>query len=86
MSRLAPNLFDRRFGDLMEIGRARLPRLAPAWTDHNAHDPGITLMELLAWVAEAQLYSTRRARGATNGPPMPRSWASNEAEPARPAD
>ena len=45
MSPLAPNLFERRFGDLMEIGRAKLPSLAPEWTDHNAHDPGITLME-----------------------------------------
>ena len=46
----------------MEIGRARLPSLAPEWTDHNAHDPGITLMELLAWTAEAQLYSLSRLR------------------------
>ena len=60
MSKLAPDLFERDFGDLMEIGRARLPALAPDWTDHNAHDPGITLMELLAWVAEAQLYSLSR--------------------------
>nr|WP_315249409.1 putative baseplate assembly protein [uncultured Duganella sp.] len=62
MKRLAPNLFDRRFGELMEIGRARLPGLAPDWTDHNAHDPGITLMELLAWVTEAQLYAIGRMR------------------------
>ena len=62
MSPLAPNLFDRRFSDLMEIGRARLPELAPEWTDHNAHDPGITLMELMAWVAEAQMYSLSRLR------------------------
>jgi hypothetical protein len=62
MKALAPDLFQRRFGDLVEIGRARLPALAPAWTDHNAHDPGITLMELLAWVAEAQLYSLSRSR------------------------
>ena len=62
MSALAPNLFDRRFQDLVEIGRARLRPLAPDWTDHNAHDPGITLMELLAWVAEAQLYSVSRMR------------------------
>ncbi len=60
MKQLAPDLFDRRFGDLLEIGRARLPSLAPEWTDHNAHDPGITLIELLAWVAEAQLYSLSR--------------------------
>jgi predicted phage baseplate assembly protein len=62
MSGLTPNLFDRRFGDLLEIGRARLLSLAPDWTDHNAHDPGITLMELLAWVAEAQIYSLSRLR------------------------
>lgn len=60
MTQLAPDLFERRFSELMEIGRARLPALAPDWTDHNAHDPGITLMELLAWVAEAQLYSLAR--------------------------
>lgn len=62
MKRLAPDLFDRRFRDLMEMGRARLPGLAPDWTDHNAHDPGITLVELLAWVTEAQLYSLGRMR------------------------
>jgi len=62
MKRLAPNLFDRRFDDLMQMGRARLPGLAPDWTDYNAHDPGITLMELLAWVTEAQLYSLGRMR------------------------
>lgn len=62
MKRLAPNLFDRRFSDLVEMGRARLPGLAPDWTDYNAHDPGITLMELLAWVTEAQLYSLGRMR------------------------
>lgn len=62
MKRLTPNLFQRRFQDFVEIGRARLPSLAPAWTDHNAHDPGITLMELLAWVAEAELYSLSRLR------------------------
>jgi hypothetical protein len=62
MKTLAPNLFQRRFSDLVEIGRARLPSAAPEWTDHNAHDPGITLMELLAWVAEAQLYSLSRVR------------------------
>ncbi|MDQ6891910.1 MAG: putative baseplate assembly protein [Acidobacteriota bacterium] len=62
MSALAPNLFDRRFQDFVEVGRARLRSLAPDWTDYNAHDPGITLMELLAWTAEAQLYSLGRLR------------------------
>ena len=62
MSALAPNLFTRRFRDLLDVGHARLRPLAPEWTDHNAHDPGITVMELLAWVAEAQIYSLSRLR------------------------
>ncbi|WP_167238648.1 putative baseplate assembly protein [Massilia genomosp. 1] len=62
MSTLAPNYFDRRFDDLLDIGRSRLPSLAPGWTDHNLHDPGITLLELLAWVTEAQMYSLSRMR------------------------
>jgi predicted phage baseplate assembly protein len=62
MTRLAPDLFDRRYDDLVELGRAQLPALAPEWTDHNAHDPGITLLELLAWVTEAQLYSVAHTR------------------------
>ena len=62
MRRLAPDLFDRRFDALVEGGRSRLPSLAPRWTDYNAHDPGITLMELLAWTTEAQLYSLGRMR------------------------
>ncbi len=62
MNRLAPNLFDRRFADFVAIARSKLPSLAPEWTDHNAHDPGITLIELLSWIAEAQLYSLARTR------------------------
>jgi hypothetical protein len=62
MRRLAPDLFDRRFDALVEGGRSRLPSLAPRWTDYNAHDPGITLLELLAWTTEAQLYSLGRMR------------------------
>ena len=62
MSELRLDLFDRRFDDLVETGRARIPNLAPGWTDHNLHDPGVTLMELLAWTAEAQIYSLSRQR------------------------
>ena len=62
MSALAPDLFDRRYADLVRIGRAKLPGIAPEWTDYNAHDPGITLIELLAWSAEAQIYSLSRVR------------------------
>lgn len=55
-----PNLDDRRWADLVEEGRALIPIHAPEWTDHNIHDPGITLMELFAWVAEMDIYQLNR--------------------------
>lgn len=62
MSTLRPNLFDTDFEQLVSLGRALLPKHAPEWTDHNLHDPGIMLIELLAWTAEAQMYSLARLR------------------------
>ncbi|WP_431257235.1 putative baseplate assembly protein [Roseateles chitinivorans] len=60
MSIPLPQLDDRRWSDLVEQGRALIPLVAPEWTDHNASDPGITLMELLASVAETDLYRLNR--------------------------
>ena len=53
---MLPNLDDCRWADLVEQGRALIPVYGAEWTDHNIHDPGITLMELLAWVAEMDIY------------------------------
>ena len=55
-----PNLDDRRWADLVDEGRALIPLYAPEWTDHNLHDPGITLIELLAWIAEMDIYQLNR--------------------------
>ncbi|MFP2905198.1 baseplate J/gp47 family protein [Pyxidicoccus sp. 3LFB2] len=51
-----PILDDLRHADLMAEARALLPTLAPSWTDHNPSDPGIMLVELLAWLTEMVLY------------------------------
>lgn len=67
MSIPLPHLDDRRWSDLVEQGRALLPLYAPSWTDHNASDPGITLMELLAWVAEQDLYRVNRLSARQKG-------------------
>ncbi len=40
----------------MQEAEGRLPWLCPLWTDHNEHDPGITLLELMAWFKEGQQY------------------------------
>lgn len=55
-------LDDLDFDGLVEIARSRLPVLAPEWTDYNYSDPGITLVELLCWVADSQIYSLARNR------------------------
>ncbi|MBK1699379.1 baseplate J/gp47 family protein [Thiococcus pfennigii] len=55
-----PNLDDRRWKDLVDEARALIPRYAPSWTDHNVHDPGITLIELLAWQVEQEMYRANR--------------------------
>jgi hypothetical protein len=60
MPLLVPNLDDRTWADLVEEARSLIPRFAPAWTDHNVHDPGITLIEMFAWLAEMQIYRLNR--------------------------
>jgi predicted phage baseplate assembly protein len=60
MALTLPPADNRTFASLMTDVRARLPRLAPDWTDHNAHDPGITLLELFAHLTEVDLYRLGR--------------------------
>lgn len=59
-----PNLDDRRWIDLVDEARALIPFYAPGWTDHNAHDPGITVLELFAFIAEMDLYGANRITDA----------------------
>ena len=51
-----PLLDDTDFEELFEQARGLIPRFAPEWTDHTLHDPGITLLDLIAWIADAQIY------------------------------
>ncbi|MFB2835652.1 putative baseplate assembly protein [Floridanema evergladense] len=46
------NLDDRTFNDLVEECILRIPRYCPEWTNHNPGDPGITLIELFAWLTD----------------------------------
>ncbi|NIM10477.1 MAG: hypothetical protein GTO45_00665 [Candidatus Aminicenantes bacterium] len=56
MSLLLENLDNRTFEQLVEEAKKRIPIYAPQWTDFNLHDPGITLIELFAWLTEMQIY------------------------------
>jgi predicted phage baseplate assembly protein len=53
-------LDDRQFQDLVNEARVRVARHCPEWTDHNVSDPGITLIELFAWLTETLLYRVNR--------------------------
>ncbi|WP_136601492.1 putative baseplate assembly protein [Salinigranum halophilum] len=59
-----PDLDDREFEALVEDARKRIPVHSDEWTDHNVHDPGITILELLAWVAETDSYRLDRITDA----------------------
>ena len=61
MSRLpAIELDDRRFQDLVSEARTRIAQTCPEWTEHNVSDPGITLIELFAWMTELTIYRLNR--------------------------
>ena len=59
------NLDDRTFSEMMEEVQALIPRCAPAWTNYNLSDPGITIMELFAWATEAMLFRINRVPEAS---------------------
>jgi hypothetical protein len=60
-----PKLDTRTFADLVSEGRSLVPRAAPVWTDHNVSDPGITLLELFAWLTEMNVYRLDRTQEAS---------------------
>ena len=54
---LTPRKLDNQsYEEIVSEALARLPWLCPVWTDHNSHDPGITILELMAWYKELQQY------------------------------
>ncbi|MEL7314127.1 MAG: putative baseplate assembly protein [Cyanobacteria bacterium J06559_3] len=50
------NLDDRSFEDLVEECLLRIPRYCPEWNNYNPGDPGVTLIELFAWLVHQMLY------------------------------
>ena len=49
-------LDDRSFEDIVRDARRRIPTYTPEWTDYNESDPGVTLLQLFAWLSEMILY------------------------------
>ncbi len=55
-----PNLDDRRFQDLVDEAKRQVQQRCPEWTDHNVSDPGVTLIELFAWMTDQIVYRLNR--------------------------
>ncbi|HTZ07226.1 MAG TPA: baseplate J/gp47 family protein [Gaiellaceae bacterium] len=53
-----PQLDTRTYQDLVDEAIARIPVHNPEWTNFNRSDPGITLLELYAFLTESLLYRT----------------------------
>src|SRR5512137_1932653 len=60
MALTAPNLDDRTFQDIVREARSKIPLYCPKWTDHNLSDPGVTIIELFAWMVDMLLYRMNR--------------------------
>ncbi len=56
----APKLDDRTYADIVAEAMRLIPRYCPEWTNHNPSDPGITILELTAWMTELVLYRLNR--------------------------
>ncbi len=55
-----PTLDDRRYQDLLDEALARIPIHNPEWTNFNQSDPGVTLIQVFAFLTENLLYRSNQ--------------------------
>ena len=60
-----PNLDDRRYEELVREARSLIPQYCPEWTNLGDADPGMTLVQLFAWMTELTLYRLNRVPDKT---------------------
>lgn len=53
-------LDDRTFESILHEARRGISQRLPEWTDENTHDPGMTILELFAWLSEMQQFYLSR--------------------------
>ncbi|HQU84102.1 MAG TPA: baseplate J/gp47 family protein [Pyrinomonadaceae bacterium] len=51
-----PKIDDRRYQDLLDEALSRISVHNPEWTNYNHSDPGVTLIEIFAFMTESLLY------------------------------
>ena len=60
-----PNLDDRRYADIVREARTLIPQYCPEWTNLGDADPGMTLVQLFAWMTEMTIYRLNRVPDKT---------------------
>ena len=61
----APNLDDLTYAEIVERAKQLIPVYCPEWTNFNDADPGMTLVQLFAWMTEMTIYRLNRVPDAT---------------------
>ena len=85
----SPDLDDRTFAMLVDEARQLVMARAPGWTDLSAGDPGITLLEAFAYLADTTIFRLNqvpdklyveflRLIGARIQPPPRDRWSCHE--------
>ncbi len=55
-----PPIDDRKYQDLVDQALARIPVHTPEWTSFGKSDPGVTLIEVFAFLTESLLYRAKQ--------------------------
>lgn len=55
-----PSIDDRRYQQFVDEAIARIPVYTPEYTNFNRSDPGVTLVEVFAFIAETLLYRSNQ--------------------------
>jgi hypothetical protein len=55
-----PSIDDRRYQELLNEALARIPVHNHEWTNFNKSDPGVTILEVFAFMAESLLYRSNQ--------------------------
>ncbi|MFA9416346.1 putative baseplate assembly protein [Natrinema sp. HArc-T2] len=55
-----PELDDRTYEEILTEATKLIPAYAEEWTDLNPHDPGVAILEVLAWLTETYIYQLDR--------------------------
>src|SRR5260370_6414751 len=51
-----PVIDNRQYDDIVAEARTRIERYTPEWTDVNDNEPGMTMVQLLAWMTDLLIY------------------------------